>query len=291
MNELEVLTPVSVISSLTVFYDARCGFCARCRDWLSKQPQIIPLHFLALQSVRVQNDFPELQIGDVASADLVVRDNLGGWYTGPEAFIMVLYACHNYRGWSMSLSQDSLKPLARLFFRNLSKNRRHISSLFGLKPNRTANTSPSSKDYYCSTGGCEIEDTSLVRDRGCAQICSYCRDCLSEGLFLVCAGCETSLHESCFGELGHCPTVGCAEAPMLGLRKQTANVTGVRYFLALSVVLILAFGVQLPFMVEPVAADALSIKFYMLCCLFPLLLVPFLSQCLVSSIAEVSGSD
>jgi hypothetical protein len=31
------------MTRLTVFYDARCGLCCAARDWLGRQPQLVPL--------------------------------------------------------------------------------------------------------------------------------------------------------------------------------------------------------------------------------------------------------
>jgi predicted DCC family thiol-disulfide oxidoreductase YuxK len=206
------------LSSLTVFYDSNCGFCCSCRDWLTGQPQYLQLEFISFQSQRARALCPDL--GDeLFKQDLVVRDNLGGFYTGADAFVMVLYACQEYRQWSLTLSSSALKPLARLFFKKLSKNRRGLSRLTQyFRPVRDDELDP----MDCRSGRCAADDDSPLRELRCAQMCSYCRDCLDDTNTLICDQCQTTMHPACYTELGACPSLGC-EGQLTNYWRQEAS--------------------------------------------------------------------
>lgn len=119
-----------VLEHLTVLYDAECGFCSRCRAWLEKQPSYVELELIAKDSFEVARRFPGLQCPD---DELVVIDDHGGVYRGPDAFIICLYATEAYRPWALRLGSDALKPLARLAFELVSGNRYRLNEWLQLK--------------------------------------------------------------------------------------------------------------------------------------------------------------
>ncbi len=114
--------------SLTVFYDETCGFCLRCRDWLLNEPQVVPLALVEKASLPAR--YPQLAPYSGGS-DLVVVSDEGDVWTGDAAFITVLFALENYRGWARRLAGPTLRPFARRFFEMVSSNRALLSSLFG----------------------------------------------------------------------------------------------------------------------------------------------------------------
>jgi predicted DCC family thiol-disulfide oxidoreductase YuxK len=130
---------------LTVLYDASCGFCVRCCDWLRRQPKLVPLAFVPARSVEARTLFPGLRSGD--ADELVVVNAGGGVYRGERAFIMCLYALQEYRGWSYRFAEPALRPLARRAFEWLSHNRKDLSRMLSL----TAQQPPPASD---PTGGC-----------------------------------------------------------------------------------------------------------------------------------------
>jgi predicted DCC family thiol-disulfide oxidoreductase YuxK len=116
---------------LTVLYDAGCGFCIRCRRWLEAQPRIVALDFVPAHSNQEARRFPRLP--RTHDDELVVVSDAGGVYRGPRAWIMCLWALEYYRPWAVRLARPELLPLARLSFDLLSRNRRDLSRLLGLR--------------------------------------------------------------------------------------------------------------------------------------------------------------
>jgi predicted DCC family thiol-disulfide oxidoreductase YuxK len=123
-----------ILEALTVLYDADCGFCARCKAWLQQQQSAVHLDFIARDSLEVTRRFPGLEpkIDD----ELLVIDDHGGVYRGPDAFIMCLYALDDYRDWSLRLSAPGLKHLARVGFELVSSRRHRINEWLGLQSDR-----------------------------------------------------------------------------------------------------------------------------------------------------------
>ncbi|MBS2032194.1 MAG: DUF393 domain-containing protein [Deltaproteobacteria bacterium] len=119
-----------VIEHLTVLYDAECGFCCRCRAWLEQQPSLVELELVSREAPGVAARFPGLAPGD---DELVVVDNAGGVYRGPDAFIVCLWALVAYRPWAMRLASPGLRPLARLAFEMVSSQRHRLAEWLSLR--------------------------------------------------------------------------------------------------------------------------------------------------------------
>ncbi len=120
---------------LYVLYDERCALCTRVRDWLAGEPTYVELVLIAAQDPEVTRRFG-LAVAEVPE-ELVVIDDAGGVYRGPDAFLMCLWGLVEWRGWAERLSTPSAKPLARALFGILSSGREHIAKLlFGLRDDR-----------------------------------------------------------------------------------------------------------------------------------------------------------
>ena len=65
------------MTRLTVYYDARCGLCCAVRDWLSRQPALVPL---------------DCEPKSDGQNDLVVRADTGEVWAGDSAWLMILWA-------------------------------------------------------------------------------------------------------------------------------------------------------------------------------------------------------
>ena len=146
---------------LTVLYDGRCGFCARCRRWLMAQRQLVELEFLSTGSDEACARFPSLSPAQMEE-ELIVVDDGGGFYRGADAWIMCLYALEEYREWSVRLARPTLRPLARLAFKWLSHNRRALSRRLGLAPEEhvaptLAPLKPTACASYASCAACDVE--------------------------------------------------------------------------------------------------------------------------------------
>ena len=116
------------MKNLSIMYDARCGLCTEVRDWLKTQPAYVPLRLLASDSEEARENFPNLPAGEL----VVVSDSGEVWF-GDHAFIMCLWALRNYRGWASRLASPMLRPMARQAFEAVSRNRKTVSALLGLK--------------------------------------------------------------------------------------------------------------------------------------------------------------
>ncbi len=107
------------ITRLVVFVDERCGLCCAVRDWIARQPQLIPI---------------ECRAKPAAGDDLVVVADSGDVWSGDAAWIIVLWALTDYRAWSLRLATPALLPTARRLFARLSQYRGSISCAIGLTP-------------------------------------------------------------------------------------------------------------------------------------------------------------
>jgi hypothetical protein len=100
------------VTRLTVHYDARCGLCCALRDWIARQPQIVPV---------------TCRPADPPSDELVVAADSGETWRGDAAWVMVLWALSDYRRWSYRLASPLLLPAARQAFAVLSRYRGTLS--------------------------------------------------------------------------------------------------------------------------------------------------------------------
>jgi predicted DCC family thiol-disulfide oxidoreductase YuxK len=181
---------------LTVIYDAGCGFCVRCRDWLEKQPAFLELECIWSRSHEAATRFPGL-VGP-GTAELVVIDDEGGVYRGARAWIMCLYALRDYREWSLSLASPALFPFARRAFELVSASRGFLSRLLGLSPER---------EFARAVDASRSASVAVVPASGRVR-CGYCH-ADADGTAETCPRCRSILHSDCRDELGRCPTIGC----------------------------------------------------------------------------------
>jgi predicted DCC family thiol-disulfide oxidoreductase YuxK len=117
---------------LCVLYDGSCGFCVRCREWLSTQPAYVELEFVAAGSHEAARRFPSLADAN-QKEELIAIDDEGGVYRGSDAFIICLWALTEHRELALDLASPALRPFARAAFGLLSSGRKWISRLFGFK--------------------------------------------------------------------------------------------------------------------------------------------------------------
>ncbi len=115
--------------ALTIVYDAGCPFCQRCRAWVEGQLAIVPCRFVPLTSARARSLMGGRIPGD--GRELVVVADDGAFWAGSDAFLMVLWALEDYRGFASLLSARPVRPFAELFFGVVSSSRPLLSSIFG----------------------------------------------------------------------------------------------------------------------------------------------------------------
>ncbi|MEM9414779.1 MAG: DCC1-like thiol-disulfide oxidoreductase family protein [Planctomycetota bacterium] len=122
------------MKELTVLYDPTCGLCVRCRQWLAKQPALIPLRFVPQGSRRQLAMFPGLATHTDEQGrpeELVVVDDAGRVYRNDKAWVMCFYALREYRSLSMRLAKPGMAGLARRAYHLIAANRRALSWLIG----------------------------------------------------------------------------------------------------------------------------------------------------------------
>ncbi len=100
------------VRRLTVLYDAECSLCSFVRDWLVRQPQLVPLVLVPAGSPAARAAFPGLDHGATLEDITVVADG-GQVYRGAAAWIVTLWALRNHRRLAHRLSTPSGARLAK----------------------------------------------------------------------------------------------------------------------------------------------------------------------------------
>jgi predicted DCC family thiol-disulfide oxidoreductase YuxK len=140
------------VHALTVLYDARCGLCSAARRWLEAQPQVVRLQMLPADSGEAHRRYPTL--ASVDPEELVVVSDEGDVYRGPQAWVMCLWALHEYRAWSYRLAQPSLVPLAQKAVEWVSTRRHALSRALGMMSDREVVLTLTSPAAPCPDGRC-----------------------------------------------------------------------------------------------------------------------------------------
>lgn len=100
------------VRRLTVLYDARCSLCTHLRDWLVRQPQLVPLELVPAGSQEARRRFPGLD--HVATLEeITVVGDAGQVYRDTAAWIVTLWALREQRPLAHRLSTPSGARLAR----------------------------------------------------------------------------------------------------------------------------------------------------------------------------------
>ncbi|MER7841018.1 DCC1-like thiol-disulfide oxidoreductase family protein [Streptomyces sp. NPDC096040] len=100
------------VRGLTVLYDAECTLCTHLRDWLVRQPQLVPLTLVPAASDEARARFPELDHSATLDEVTVVGDS-GQVYRDTAAWIVVLWALREQRPLAHRLSTPAGARLAR----------------------------------------------------------------------------------------------------------------------------------------------------------------------------------
>jgi predicted DCC family thiol-disulfide oxidoreductase YuxK len=116
------------LERLWIVYDAQCGLCTSVKGWISQQPALVTVEFVASGSDEARMRFPQIPAGEIA-----VVGNTGEVWMGNGAWIVCLWALRDYRAWSLRLSSPFLLTLAREAFAVLSRHREGLSKMMGLR--------------------------------------------------------------------------------------------------------------------------------------------------------------
>ena len=119
------------VTSITILYDASCGLCTRTKDWISQQAPAVGIKFVASGSAEARQRFPK-----IPDSELAVIANTGEAWLGDNAWIVCLWALHEYRDFAFRLSNPLLLTMAREAFAAVSRRRSALSNLLGLRSER-----------------------------------------------------------------------------------------------------------------------------------------------------------
>jgi predicted DCC family thiol-disulfide oxidoreductase YuxK len=100
------------VRGLTVLYDAQCSLCTFLRDWLVRQPQLVPLEMVPAGSEEARRRHPGLDHAATLDEITVVGD-AGQVYRGGAAWIVTLWALREHRGLAHRLCTPSGTRLAK----------------------------------------------------------------------------------------------------------------------------------------------------------------------------------
>lgn len=100
------------VTRLTVLHDPGCLLCRNLTAWLRRQPQLVPLEFVAVASAEAQARYPQLD-HDASLGEITVVANTGEVWRGPHAFVACLWALAEHRPLAQRLSTPAGLPLAR----------------------------------------------------------------------------------------------------------------------------------------------------------------------------------
>ncbi|MFF2517805.1 thiol-disulfide oxidoreductase DCC family protein [Streptomyces sp. NPDC058086] len=100
------------VLGLTVLYDARCSLCTFLRDWLGKQPQLVPLRLVPAGSEQARALYPSLDHRATLDEITVVGDG-GQVYRGAAAWVVCLWALREHRPLAHRLSTPAGARLAK----------------------------------------------------------------------------------------------------------------------------------------------------------------------------------
>ncbi|MGW6904543.1 thiol-disulfide oxidoreductase DCC family protein [Streptomyces sp. NPDC054940] len=104
--------PSTPVRRLTVLYDTRCSLCTFVRDWLAKQPQLVPLELVPAGSEEARRRHPDLDHAATLD-DITVVGDAGQVYRGSTAWIVTLWALREHRPLAHRLSTPSGARLAK----------------------------------------------------------------------------------------------------------------------------------------------------------------------------------
>ncbi|MFJ9540458.1 thiol-disulfide oxidoreductase DCC family protein [Streptomyces sp. NPDC101225] len=100
------------VRRLTLLYDAECSLCVFVRDWLGRQPQLVPVDLVPAGSEGARRRFPGLD-HRATLEDITAVGDAGQVYRGAAAWIVTLWALREHRALAHRLSTPAGAKLAR----------------------------------------------------------------------------------------------------------------------------------------------------------------------------------
>lgn len=124
---MTVLQAGAPVRRVTVLYDDRCSVCRTARSWLERQPQAVPLEFVAAASPEAARRYPFLD-PSMTLEDLTVVSDGGEVWAGAKAWVVCLWALQGRQGLAQRLSAPTVMPKAKAVISFVSRHRRGLGS-------------------------------------------------------------------------------------------------------------------------------------------------------------------
>jgi predicted DCC family thiol-disulfide oxidoreductase YuxK len=132
------------MKTLTIFYDPRCGMCAKFRVWLEAQPKRVGVEFLGFDTPEAKRRFPGLL-------------EIGRWWQGSAAWLTCLWTTARFRDWSFRLADPLFQPFVKKAVHLLSENRLTLSRLMSLRTDaELADALGAVPASDCASGACHL---------------------------------------------------------------------------------------------------------------------------------------
>jgi predicted DCC family thiol-disulfide oxidoreductase YuxK len=122
-----------VKEKLIIFYDADCGFCQWCLDWLRKRLiQENDLKFIAYQATDVKTNFPQISM-EHSNRGIQSLDKKGLVDKNEKAVALCLGYTKNWHWLGNIILFPFFRPIFALGYRIVASNRQRLSKLIGKK--------------------------------------------------------------------------------------------------------------------------------------------------------------
>jgi predicted DCC family thiol-disulfide oxidoreductase YuxK len=107
---------------VTVLYDERCELCRQLEGWLSAQPTLVPVVFVAAASAEARRRFPALDHERTVTV-LTVIDDAGAVYEGERAWLICAWALPRWRPMAERAGHRAGLPFVRVGARAMDRYR------------------------------------------------------------------------------------------------------------------------------------------------------------------------
>jgi predicted DCC family thiol-disulfide oxidoreductase YuxK len=97
---------------LVVLYDERCPLCRRLRSWLTSQPTLAPIEYVAADSTEAHHRFPTLDHPRTTTVLTVIRAD-GAVYEGERAWLVAAWLIPRWQATAEHLSTRTRLPFVR----------------------------------------------------------------------------------------------------------------------------------------------------------------------------------
>ena len=142
------------MKALTIFYDSNCGLCRAFKQWMLGQFSHCRLEFVPYTSNLAKRLLPEIVNMD-AGREIIVMNDEGDIWQGPEAWVVCLWVLKKWRGWAERMAAPALLPLAAKVCHLVSANRLTLSKLLALKVDAEV-AAVCEEKVECGGGSCGV---------------------------------------------------------------------------------------------------------------------------------------